>query len=139
MTVNISTQARNDAGNAIVDLIDQGSSNPNGYLEIRSGTKPANPQTGVGATVLLATMIFSLPAFGNFSNGVSLANTISDDTSVDDTGVATWFRIYNRDSVAIIDGDITITGGGGDIEFDNVNFIVGGVVAITSLVATMPQ
>jgi len=138
MTV-ISTQARNDAGNAIVDLIDQGSSNPNGYLEIRSGTKPANPQTGVGATVLLATINFSLPAFGNFSNGVSLANTISDDTNVNDTGVATWFRIYNRDNVAIIDGDITVTGGGGDIEFDNVNFITGGVVVITSLTGVMPE
>lgn len=139
MTVNISTQARNDAGNAIVDLIDQGSSNPNGYLEVRSGTKPANPQTGVGATVLLATMNFSLPAFGSFSNGVSLANTISDDNNVNDTGVATWFRIYNRDNVAIIDGDITVTGGGGDIEFDNVNFITGGVVVITSLTGTMPE
>lgn len=139
MTVNISTQARNDAGDAIVDLIDVGSTNPNGYMEIRTGTKPASPQAGVGAAVLLATLNFSLPAFGNFSNGISLANTIADDTSVDATGVASWFRIYDRDGTAVMDGDITETGGGGDIEFDNINFIKGGVVAITSLTATMPQ
>jgi hypothetical protein len=139
MTVNISTQARNDAGDAIVDLIDQGSTNPNGYMEIRTGTKPTTPQDGVGGSTLLATMNFSLPAFGNFSNGISLANAIADDTNVDETGVAAWFRIYDRDGTSIMDGDITETGGGGDIEFDNINFIKGGVVAITSLTATMPQ
>ena len=139
MTINISTQARNDAGDAIVDLIDLGSTNPNGYIEIRDGVKPVNPQTGIGATVLLTTMNFSLPAFGNFSNGISLANSIANDTNVDETGVATWFRIYDRNGTAIMDGDITIAGGGGDIEFDNVNFIKGGVVAITSLTATMPS
>jgi hypothetical protein len=138
MTVNISTQARNDAGDAIVDLIDQGSLNPNGYIEVRDGTKPTTPQDGATGT-LLCTLNHSLPAFGNFSNGISLANPIADDTSVDATGVASWFRIYDRDGNAVIDGDITETGGGGDIEFDNVNFIVGGVVAITSLTATMPQ
>lgn len=138
MTVNISTQARNDAGDAIVDLIDQGSTNPNGYMEIRTGTKPTTPQGTVVGTHL-ATMNFSLPAFGNFNNGVSLANAIADDTSVDETGVASWFRIYDRDGTAIMDGDITETGGGGDIEFDNINFIKGGVVAITALTATMPQ
>lgn len=139
MTINISTQARNDAGDAIVDLIDLGSTNPNGYMEIRDGAKPVNPQTGIGATVLLTTMNFSLPAFGNFSNGISLANSIANDTNVDETGIATWFRIYDRNGTAIMDGDITIAGGGGDIEFDNVNFIKGGVVAITSLTATMPS
>ena len=138
MTINISTQARNDAGDAIVDLIDLGSTNPNGYIEIRDGVKPVNPQTGIGATVLLTTMNFSLPAFGNFSNGISLANSIANDTNVDETGVATWFRIYDRNGTAIMDGDITIAGGG-DIEFDNVNFIKGGVVAITSLTPTMPS
>lgn len=138
MTVNISTQARNDAGDAIVDLIDQGSTNPNGYMEIRTGAKPATPQATITGT-LLATMNFSLPAFGNFSSGISLANPIADDTNVDETGVASWFRIFDRDGNSIMDGDITETGGGGDIEFDNINFIKGGVVAITSLTATMPQ
>ena len=138
MTVNISTQARNDAGNAIVDLIDKGATKPNGYIEIRNGTKPTNPQTGATGT-LLATMNHSLPAFGNFNNGTSLANAIVNDINVDETGVASWFRIYDRNGIAIIDGDITTTGGSGDIKFDNVNFIRGGVVAIVSLVANMPQ
>jgi hypothetical protein len=138
MTVNISTQARNDAGDAIVDLIDVGSTNPNGVLEIRTGSKPSTPQTGATGT-LLATLNFSNPAFGSFSNGNAFANSIADDTDVDDTGIAGWFRIYDRDNGGVIDGDIAVTGSGGDIEFDNINFIKGGTVTITNLQAVMPQ
>lgn len=137
MAVNISTVARNDAGDAIVDLIDVGSANPNGFMEIRDGAIPASPQIAATGT-LLATLNLSLPAFGNFATGIALANVIADDTDVDNTGVAGWFRIYDRDGTAVIDGTITATGGNGDIEFDNINFIKGGVVAVTSLTATMP-
>jgi hypothetical protein len=138
MTVNISTQARNDAGDAIVDLIDAGSTNPNGTLEIRTGTKPSTPQNAATGT-LLSTSNFSNPAFGSFSNGNAFANSIADDTDVDNTGVAGWFRIYDRDNNGVIDGDIAVTGGDGDIEFDNINFIKGGTVTITNLQSIMPQ
>jgi len=138
MTVNISTVARNNAGASITGLIDGGSLNPNGYIEIRTGAKPANPQTAATGT-LLATLPCSNPAFGSFSNGQSLANPISNDSNVDDTGVAGWFRVYDRDGTAVFDGDVTATGGGGDIEFDNINFVVGGTAVILSLTAIMPQ
>jgi len=138
MTVNISTQARNDAGDSIVDLIDIGSTNANGVLEIRTGAIPASPQAVVSGT-LLATLNFSNPAFGNFSNGSAFANPIADDSDIDATGIANWFRIYDRDGTAIIDGEITVTGGGGDIEFDNIDFVKGGTVAISQLQGVMPQ
>lgn len=138
MSVNISTEARNAAGNAIVDLLDVGSINPNAFMEIRTGAKPANPQTAATGT-LLATLNYSNPAFGAFGNGIALANAISPDVDIDENGIAGWFRCYNRDGVAVFDGDITITGGGGDIEFDNINFLKGGTVQITVLSATMPQ
>jgi hypothetical protein len=138
MAVNISTLARNNAGDVIVDLIDTGSTNPNGVLEIRTGDIPSNPQQ-VASGTLLATLNFSDPAFGTFSNGSTLANPIADDTDVDETGVAGWFRIYDRDNNAVIDGIVTVTGGGGDIEFDDINFIKGGTVSITQLQAVMPQ
>lgn len=136
MTVNISVLASNAAGDAIVNLLDGGSSNPNGFMEIRTGTKPANtllPATGT----LLAVLNFSNPAFGDFSNSSALANAISPDVDIDADGTAGWFRCYDRDGVAIFDGDITITGGGGDIEFDTINFLAGGTVQITTLSGTM--
>ncbi len=138
MAISISLLARNASGNAIVTLIDNGSANPNGFMEIRTGSKPATPQDSATGT-LLATLSFSNPAFGSFSGGAATANAISPDTSVDATGLASWFRIYNRDSQAVLDGTITATGGGGDLEFDNVNFIESGTVQITSMTIAMPN
>lgn len=138
MAVNISTQARNDGGDAIVDLIDSGTTNPNGFMEIRSGAIPATPQDAATG-ILLSTVNFALPAFGNFDNGVAIANPIADDTDIDATGTANWFRIYDRDGNGVIDGLVTLTGGGGDIEFNTIDFIKGGVVSIIAMTAIMPQ
>lgn len=138
MTVNISTQARNDAGDAIVDLIDVGTALAGGYIEIRDGVKPASPQAPAAGS-LLSTLVLSYPAFRAFSNGQAFSNAITDDTNVAKSGIATWFRIYSRGQTAVMDGDVTETGGGGDIEFDNVHFVKGGTVTITSLLAVMPM
>lgn len=138
MSLTLSTLARNQAGNAIVDLFDAGSNNPNGYLELRSGVRPANPQAAATGT-LLATLAFSNPAYTSFTNGQAQANPIAADESVAATGVCTWFRIYDCDSNGVIDGSVTITSGGGDIEFDSVNFIQGGTVRLSSLTIVMPE
>ena len=137
MTINIGTLARNRAGAAITDLINTGSVAPGGYLETRSGLKPTTPQ--VAATgILLCTNNFSNPSFGNYTNGSSNVNTIANGTIVAN-GTAGWFRIYNRDGVAVLDGDISITGGTGNLQFPSTSFLLGGTVAITSGTATMPQ
>lgn len=138
MSVNLATLAQNAAGNGIVDLVDTGTLNPNGYVEFRTGTKPASPQAAVSG-LLLATLGYSNPAFGSFSSGLAAANPIASDSNLANSGVCTWFRTYNRDGVPVWDGDVTITGGGGDIEFDNVNFIQGGQVDLESLGAVMPM
>lgn len=138
MTVNISTTARNVAGDAIIALLDNGDINLNPYIEIRTGTKPISPQLPATGT-LLAKLILSNPSFAKFVNGISGANPILPNENIDETGKAEWFRGYDRNGVPVFDGDITTIGGGGDIEFDNVNFLKGGTVQITSLSAIMPQ
>lgn len=137
MAISISLLARNAAGNSIVGLIDSGTANPNGYMEIRAGNKPATPQDPALGT-LLATLNFSNPSFGSFSAGVARANTISS-ASAAATDTATWFRIYNRDNQTILDGTITPVAGGGDLEFDNVDFIAAGTVQITAMTISMPN
>jgi hypothetical protein len=137
MSVNISILASNNAGNSVVGLIDIGTAKPSGYIEIRTGTKPA--ATEIAATgVILATCAMSNPAYGSFNNRIALANSISQDTNIANSGVAGWFRVYNRDGVAVFDGDVGLTGTNADLEFDNINFIKGGTAAITSLDAVMP-
>lgn len=138
MTLNISTQARNSAGNAIVNLLEVGSLNSNAFMEIRTGPKPSSPEVAATGT-LLATLEFASPPFRNFSNGIAIANTIDPDTNINENGIAGYFRCYNKDGVPVFDGDISTIGGGGDIEFDYINFIKGGTVQITTLSATMPQ
>jgi len=138
MTVKISTNARNKACDAVVDLLDLGSGVSAGYIEIRTGNKPANPAAAATGT-LLATLSFSNPAFGDATSGSTVSNTIVSDTDVDATGVAGWFRFYDRDANALLDGTIAAVGGGGDLEFNNTQFVAEGIAQINSFSVTMPE
>lgn len=135
---DISQAAAQAACNAIVDLIDGGPAA--GYIEIRDGTKPANPDAAATGT-LLATLTCSDPAFGNATlagPSVATANAITDDTNADASGTATWFRAYDSVGTAVIDGDVTATSGGGDLELDDTAIVLGGTVSITSWTVSMP-
>ena len=136
--IKLGMLARNDSGDAIVDLIDAGSANPSGIIEIRSGTVPASPESAAVGT-LLSTLVLSYPAFGNFNNGLAVANAVESDSDAAATGYAGWFRVKDRDRNTVFDGTITVNGGGGDIEFDDVYFIRGGTVSLISLQAVMPM
>tara|TARA_R110000751_G_scaffold93925_3_gene183339 strand:- start:587 stop:1003 length:417 start_codon:yes stop_codon:yes gene_type:complete len=138
MAVKISTSARNAACDAVVGKIDGGSANSSGYIEIRTSPRAASPQAAASGT-LLASLNFSNPAFQSSVNGVSKANTIADDSSIDATGVAAWFRFYDRDSNSVIDGTITIVGGGGDLEFNNIQFVKEGSAQVHEFSITMPE
>ncbi len=135
MATRISTAARNAAADAVVDLLDGGAAA--GYIEIRTGAQPATPGDAATGT-LLATLPLSDPAFGAASSGVATASAITDDTSADATGTAGWFRGYDDNDVAVIDGSITATSGGGDMELNSVSIVTGGLVEITSWTITMP-
>ena len=134
MPLRLSTSARNAACNAIVDLIDGGAGA--GYIEIRTGTQPATPQTAASGT-LLATLTFSDPAFGAASVGVATASAITSDTSVDADGTAAWARIYDSNNNAIMDMDVGQ--GSGTLSFDDTSFLTGGTAAITLMTYTVPE
>ncbi len=138
MSLTLSTIIRNDMGDTAVDAIDRGSAAPTGRVEFRTTTKPTNPQT-LAPGVVLATLRFANPAYGSFTNGRAVANPITTDDNVAVSGVCGWFRVYNCDGSPLWDGEVTITNGGGDIEFDNINFIQGGTVELTELDAVMPE
>lgn len=131
MATRISTAARNAAADAIAALLD------GGYIEIRTGTQPADPQT-VASGTLLGTLPLSPTAFGAASNGTVTANAITDDSDADASGTAGWFRGYGSGAVAVIDGNITGTSGGGDMELDDTAIVQGGVISVTSWTMTMP-
>lgn len=134
----IATRARNAAGSAITGLIEVGERFANGFIEIRSGAPPANPQIPATGT-LLAKLQLSSPAFGNYLLGTANSNAIIPDEDIDNSGEATWLRIYDKNGSPVIDATISLPGGGGDIEFDNTRFIKGGTVQMISLSAIMPE
>lgn len=135
MTTRISVASATAAVGAMTALLDGGAGA--GHIEIRTGAQPASVATAASGT-LLGTLTLSDPAFGAAANGSASANAITGDTSADATGTAGWFRAYDSNNVAIIDGSITATGGGGDLELDNVNIVATGTINVTSWTVSQP-
>jgi hypothetical protein len=135
--LRLSTTSRNAAANGVLALLNAGTTNAAGKLEIRSGTQPADPQTTATGTVL-ATVVLANPAAGSASSG---AATITDPASVtaSATGTATWARAYDRDNNAVFDCDVTATGGGGSITLSSTSLSSGVSVDLGAITYTQPQ
>jgi hypothetical protein len=138
MATRISTAAAKAACDSVVDLLDGGAGA--GYIEIRTGSQPATVATAASGT-LLGTLPLSDPAFGaatTASPSVATASAITSDTSADASGTAGWFRAYDSNAAAVIDGSITGTGGGGDMELDTTTIVAGGTIAVTAWTISHP-
>jgi hypothetical protein len=125
---------RNTMCNAIVDAVDVGGA---GTIEIRSGTRPADPATTATGT-LLATVTLSATAFGAAATGTA---TIVDPAGVTAvaTGTASWFRAKSGGGTAQFDGSVTATGGGGDLTLASTSVVTGTTVDVTGGTVSVPQ
>lgn len=138
MTTRIANGAAKAAADAVVDLLDAGSGA--GYIEVRTGSQPASVGTAATGT-LLGTLTLTDPAFGaatTASPAVATASSISDDSSADDSGTAGWFRAYDSDDNAVIDGSISESGGGGDMIIDDATIVAGGTISVSAWTISMP-
>lgn len=100
------------------------------HLKIRTGAAPANVATADSGTVLVD---IALPSdwMAASSGGVKAkAGTWSAAAAA--AGTAAHYRIYTSGGVAQVQGDVTLTGGGGAMTLDNTNIGVGQVVTVTS-------
>ena len=89
-------------------------------LKIRTGAPPATVATADAGTVL-ATMTLPSDWMGASAAGIIAKLGTWSDTSADAAGTAGHFRLYASDgTTAHMQGDVTATGGGGDITLDNV-------------------
>jgi hypothetical protein len=78
-----------------------------GYLRIYDGSQPATADTAVSTQVLLAELRFGATAFGASVAGVITANAITSDSSADNTGTATWYRVLKSDGTTpLMDGSV---------------------------------
>lgn len=136
MATRLPTATRNAVANAIVDALDAGAGA--GTIKIYTGSQPASANDAASGT-LLGTLTLSDPAFGNASSGSATAGPITGDTTADATGTAGWFRAADSTGATVIDGSVSATGGGGDLQLDSVSIIAGGTINVTSWVVTAPS
>lgn len=101
-------------------------------LRIRTGAAPANCGTADAGTVLVEMTLPSDWLAAAASGSKALSGTWQD-ASANATGTAAHFRIYDSTGATChIQGTVTATSGGGDIELQNTSINAGQQVTITS-------
>lgn len=128
--LKLSSTAVNAEADALSDLLD------NGYLRIYDGSQPANANTAISTQVLLAELRFNATAAPAASGGVLTMNAITQDSSANNTGTATWFRALKSDgSTVVFDGSVSTSGA--DLNLGSTSITSGASVAVTSMTFTV--
>jgi len=116
--------------NAMLDAITSAAGG-SALLRIYDGTRPA---TGGTATTLLAELTCNATFAPSASGGVLTLNSITQDSSANATGTATWFRIVTSGGTFCVDGNVGTSGS--DLNLNTVSIVSGGPVAVSSFVIT---
>lgn len=130
MAEKISTTARNRQADSIGDDLNSGT------LKIYTGSQPANADDAPTGT-LLVTINLPADSFAAAANGIAAKSGTWSGVAVAD-GNAGWFRKANAAATRNYDGAITVTGGGGEIELDDIGIVTGQTVLINTYSITQP-
>ena len=125
MTVRLNDAFAND----LLDGIDAVYNS--GFADIRTGAQPASGNDAATGT-LLASIPIPADAFGAAaarSKGKAGTWQVAGAAA----GNAGWVRIRNAADTRRLDGSVTATGGGGQVELDNISIAVGQLVTVTAL------
>ena len=138
MAVRASAAIRNAAlnGGSVAEIIDGDSGN--GTIEYFTGAVHGTFGNPPGGTKI-ATVTLANPSFQAAASGSMTANTIQSDVSADANGTIGCFVLKSSDGDIQLDGSVTITGSGGDIQFASVSATAGDTIAMTSLIVSIPQ
>jgi hypothetical protein len=130
MTIQLSTTVRDAQNDAIETVI---GTTP--WLDIRTGAQPANCGSADAGSEL-EHMALPSDWLGASSGGVKVkAGTWS--STVNASGTAAHFRIKSLgDTVCHMQGSITATSGGGDMEIDNIVLATGQTLTINTFTLT---
>lgn len=120
------TAVRNAVSDVVVDSIDVGTTDANGDLVYQTS-----------GDVEVATLAMANPSFGASAAAVATANAIVDDTSATG-GTVSKFKLQDRDNGEVLQGSVTATSGGGDIELSSVVIAATDTVSTSSLTYTAP-
>lgn len=135
MAVKLALTSRTNLAQSIINAIDAGMAA--GSIKIYDGLQPATPNIAITTQNILSEHTLSYPC-GTATNGILTFGPISEDGFANNTGTASWARIFDSTGTAVADASVTQSGGGGDIQMNTVNIVINGPVRFTSLQWTMP-
>lgn len=131
MAIQLSTSARNARLDQIETTVGTAP-----ILEIRSGAQPANCAAADSGT-LLASMTLPSDWMAAAASGSKALSGTWQDASANNAGTAAHFRIKDSTGTTChMQGSVTGTGGGGDIELNNTSIAAGQSVTITAFTLT---
>lgn len=129
MTVKFSVAMASAAASAYATTIGSGAS-----LEIRSGSKPATPETAASGTLLV-----TIPITGSFTaSGATITSADPAAASPVAAGTAGHFRLKTSGGTAVIDGDVSDGSGSGDLKLGNTSIQTGVPVELGVITITVP-
>lgn len=134
MAITIGPTLRNGRAAVVLDAIDAGT--PAAYIELRDGTRPANP-TVTATGVVRATITLANPAFPAPTTVDTAANGVPITVQAASDGTPTWFRVYDGDGTAVHDG--SAGGSGSDAVISPSTLTAGQDVTLVSFVWTEPD
>lgn len=134
MAYQISTALQNLLADALGDAMNSGS------LEIYDAGSgvPADANEAISDQTLLANVTLPADCFAAAASGQVALSGTWEDGDVDASGTAAFFRLKDSGGTQTLQGTITATGGGGDMEIDDVNLVAGGTFTVTGFTVTMP-
>lgn len=136
MLIRMRAVTRNAALDAIRTALDVGSGPAT--IAFYTGTQPANGDAALSGNTLLGTLTMTDPAAGAASGGNLTFSPITQDSSADATGTATWARIRSSDDAQGMDVDVGATGSGAFIELNTTSIVAGGPIVITAMSLSIP-
>lgn len=120
MTLQIATSTQNARLDAVE--ADIGASP---VLKIRTGTQPLDCATADSGTVVMSITLSS-DWMDVASGGTKSFSDLPGTFTASGTGVGDHFRLYKSDGITcMMQGSVTLTGGGGNITMSNNNVVSG--------------
>lgn len=108
-------------------------------LYIRTGAAPANCAAADTGTLLAQITLDADWAAAAASGSKAFQGLPDGDASADNAGTAAHFRLKDSTGTTThMQGSVTATGGGGDLEIDNAVIAAGQQVNLTSWTITAP-
>lgn len=130
-TLQLSTAVRN----ARLDVIES-TIGASAVLKLRTGALPANVAAADTGTVV-STISLPVDWMAAAASGSKAISGTWQDTAADATGTIGHFRVYASDGITChLQGDVTLTAGGGAMTVDNTSVNAGQQITVTTFTLT---